>query len=188
MFHVLVFFDFQTKVNLREQLPKYLDSEVKLLTTPCIVIETEKVGKEVYGALQILKQFAVHKCGHEESRKATACIGWMVKPNNPNRYVVATQDVALRERLRKVPGVALLYLHGNAPTLEKPSEKSVQYANCKNMEKMEVLDYQKEILGQFRKDAFGETPTKNEIHVKKRKRKGGPNPLSCKKSKKEAWF
>ncbi len=175
----------QVKVNIRDQLPKYLDGAVKLLTTPCIVIETEKIGQEVYGALQILKQFPIHKCSHlDKPQDASACILSMVKPVNPNRYIIATQDNVLRESLRRIPGVALLYLHGNAPTIEKPSERSIQYSEGKNLEKLELLDYQKEILTKMKTDAFGETSAGDETR-RKRKRKGGPNPLSCKKPKKK---
>lgn len=34
----------KNKVNLAEQIPKYLSDEVKLLTTVCVVTETEKLG------------------------------------------------------------------------------------------------------------------------------------------------
>lgn len=35
----------QEKINIREQLPKYFKAEVKLLTTQCVVLEMEKLGK-----------------------------------------------------------------------------------------------------------------------------------------------
>ena len=57
-------FKFQNKVNIRDQLPKYL-GEVKLLTTKCCIMECEKLGSEIFGATVILKQFGIHKCGHD---------------------------------------------------------------------------------------------------------------------------
>jgi len=33
------------KVNISEQLPKYLDAEVKLCTTQCVLAECEALGK-----------------------------------------------------------------------------------------------------------------------------------------------
>lgn len=33
------------KVNLREQIPKYLGDEVRLLTTSCVLNELENLGK-----------------------------------------------------------------------------------------------------------------------------------------------
>jgi Uncharacterized proteins of PilT N-term./Vapc superfamily len=35
----------KSKLNIRDQIPKYFDCDVKLLTTPCIITETEKLGK-----------------------------------------------------------------------------------------------------------------------------------------------
>lgn len=44
---------FQNKLNIQEQLPKYL-GDVKLLTTPCVIVETERLGK---GSLMPIKRF-----------------------------------------------------------------------------------------------------------------------------------
>ena len=43
------------KVNIKDQLPKYL-GDVKLLTTKCCIQEVEKLGPELFGAAVILKQ------------------------------------------------------------------------------------------------------------------------------------
>ena len=45
------------------------------------------------------------------------------------RYAVATQDQALRAKLRTLAGVPILYLHNSAPTLEKPPEVSTERAD-----------------------------------------------------------
>ena len=66
------------KVNIRDQLPKYL-GEVKLLTTKCCIMECEKLGSDVFGATKILKQFGIHKCGHDqESKPAYKCLKSML--------------------------------------------------------------------------------------------------------------
>jgi len=178
-----------TKVNIQDQLPKYLNGPVKLLTSPCIVTETEKIGPQVFGALNILKQFGTHKCTHTRTpAEADKCILSMVTPLNPNRYIVATQDSTLRDRLREIPGVAIIYLHRNAPTLEKPSDASVAYAEELSLKKMEVMDYQKDILDNMKKAILGTDGAvasgSGHRGTMKRKR-AGPNPLSCKKSKKK---
>ncbi len=77
----------QMKVNIKEQLPKYL-GEVKLLTTKCCIQECEKLGPSLFGATVILKQFAVHQCQHEEDfRPAMKCLKAMVGSENKNRYI-----------------------------------------------------------------------------------------------------
>ena len=68
MYKKNIFFKFQMKVNIRDQLPKYL-GEVKLLTTKCCIMECEKLGSEIFGATVILKQFGIHKCGHDSEVK-----------------------------------------------------------------------------------------------------------------------
>ena len=45
------------QINIKDQMPKYIGQEVKLLTTKCAIIETEKLGPELFGATKILKQF-----------------------------------------------------------------------------------------------------------------------------------
>ena len=34
----------KNKVNIKEQMPKYLNDQVKLMTTVCVVNETELIG------------------------------------------------------------------------------------------------------------------------------------------------
>ena len=73
------------KVNIREQMPKYL-GDVKLLTTKCCILEAERLGPTLYGATTILKQFSVHKCGHDDDPKPAAkCLKSMIGTENPNR-------------------------------------------------------------------------------------------------------
>jgi len=176
---------------MAEQLPKYFDSQVRLLTTPCALIETEKLGPEVYGAVQVLKSLQLYKCPHAETPvHATKCIKFIVKQflkpgqENCEKFVIASQDNQLRSHLRKLPGVPLLHLSGCVPSLEKPSEANRQYEEKMETKKLEVLNYQKEILTDLKvKSGIGKDNVVERKGTKKRKREG-PNPLSCKKSKK----
>ncbi|XP_065581423.1 rRNA-processing protein UTP23 homolog [Artemia franciscana] len=170
-------------VQIKEQLPKYLDAEVKFLTTPCIILEVESLGPSLYGVLQIVKQFGLHKCGHEKRpRPGSKCLKSMVKDNNKNRYILLTQDGSLREDARQIPGTPIIYLHRKTPTMERPSDMSSEVVNEETTQKMDVSEFQKERLKELREKIIGETekPPK-----KKRKKKGGPNPLSCLKKKKK---
>lgn len=56
------------------------------------------------------------------------CVKSMLSGSNSSRYFVATNQNELREKARKVPGTPVLYLHGQAPTLEKQSEASEKAA------------------------------------------------------------
>lgn len=169
----------QNKVNLANDLPKYLHSEIKLITTQCAIIEMENLGPKLHGALLILKNYVVHKCGHEGKPVPGAkCLLSMVKNGNLSHYIVCTQDREFQDKLRALEGVPLLYLHSKTPVLEQPSEVSVKKAQQKisgvgqlELEKISKLKEKEGLI-------------KTEEPKKKRKKKG-PNPLSCKKKQKK---
>ncbi|XP_043285486.1 rRNA-processing protein UTP23 homolog [Venturia canescens] len=173
----------ENKFSIQEQLPKYFQAETKLLTTQCVILETEKLGPKVYGAMLIVKQFAVHRCGHEKNpTSGTKCLLSMIGKDNPSRYLIATQDRELQDRLRSIPGVPLLYLHGKAPTLDPPSHTSRNHAGellkriFMNSTQEETIKSLKQISG---------LATETETKPKKKRKKGGPNPLSVKKKQKK---
>ncbi|EDW64394.1 rRNA-processing protein UTP23 homolog [Drosophila virilis] len=170
----------QHKIGIEEQIRKYFQCNVKLLTTQCIILEAEALGAPLTGALTIVKQFHVHKCGHEGKPVAAAeCLKSMTKDN---RYIVASQDRLLQASLRKVPGRCLLYLHKATPVLEAPSDASKKWVQkrAKNL----MLGKQEEKI-QYMKEKQGLKPTETPVHPKKCKGPKNPNPLSCKKSKKK---
>ncbi|KAB0797150.1 hypothetical protein PPYR_08144 [Photinus pyralis] len=168
-----------SKINIQDNLPRYLQSELKFRTTSCAIIETENLGKQVAGALVILKNFLVHKCGHEGKPIPGAdCIYSMVKEKNQNHYFVATQDLALQSKIRKLPAVPLLYFVRKTPVLDQPSEASKKEAH----DMLGLTPNERETISSL-KQQHGITQEPEQS--RKRKRKGGPNPLSCKKKKKK---
>ena len=68
---------------------KYFQAEVKLLTTQCLILESEKLAnfeKKISKASYIIKQFPVHKCGHEKkSISGSKCLRSMVGNDNASR-------------------------------------------------------------------------------------------------------
>lgn len=78
-----------------------------------------------------------------------------------------------------VPGVPVIYLHGKAPTLDSPSEASRKYAEAKHKD-LGMTTWEKENVKILRKQAGLEEKSKI-----RKKKKGGPNPLSCLKKKKK---
>ncbi|XP_035446534.2 rRNA-processing protein UTP23 homolog [Spodoptera frugiperda] len=178
---------FKEHINIREQIPKYLNSQAKLLTTRCIIIETEKIAKKTHGALTILKQFGIHECNHKEPIGGSNCILSMIGRKNDKHYILATQDRDLQDKLRERAGVPLLYLHNKSPTLEKPSPASYAKAGqtLEGNQFMFISETQNEAL-QTMKKVLGveEKDEKPKIPIKKKK-PHNPNPLSCKKKKKK---
>merc|ERR1712034_176441 len=107
-------------------------------------------------------------------------MGSLIGEKNKQHFIVASQDNELRSKIRKTPGVPLLLLHGNCPTLEKPSGMTQDLIEKTSDEKTLLSSHEAETIKELKKEVFGEEEPK-----KKKKRKGpkGPNPLSCKKKK-----
>lgn len=139
----------------------------------------ENLGPKLHGALLILKKFIVHKCGHEgKPIAASKCFLSMIGAKNEKHYLVATQDRELQKQIRTIAGTPLLYLHSKTPVLEPPSQATIEATNNKLLG---ITEYEQKTLNDL-KDKSG---IMNEEEIKpKRKKKKGPNPLSCKKKKK----
>lgn len=163
-----------------------MNSQAKLLTTRCIIIETEKIAKKAHGALTILKQFGIHECNHKEPISGSNCILSMIGRKNDKHYILATQDRDLQNKLREKAGVPLLYLHNKSPTLEKPSTASHAKAGqiLEGNAHMFITETQSEALQTMKKFLGVEEKVEEpKIPIKKKKQRN-PNPLSCKKKKK----
>lgn len=169
------------KVNISEQLPKYLDGEVKLCTTQCVLAECEAMGSLLYGPLKILQQYAVVPCKHKRPILPFNCLHKLAVATKKGKakYFIATQDENLTECIRQLPGVALLYVAFNAINLESPSESSRLKATERLQNSMEPAVHEQTTLQCLKESTFG----KRAEFVHKRKRIKGPNPLSCKKKK-----
>lgn len=164
---------------IEEQLKSYMQLELRLLTTPCIIIETEKLGSKLQSVAQKLKSLSLYKCGHEKNPLSGAeCIKAMVKENH---YVVATQDRDLQDWMRCQVGIALLYLHNVVPHLDEPSDASKKFVSRRAKALTKVSSFEDERLSALKQK---EGLLKESIKLKAKKRKSsGPNPLSCKKKK-----
>ena len=77
---------------------------------PPVFAELEKLGRKFHLALKLTKDPRVKhlKCGCH-GNYADDCIVNQVTKNRI--YIVATNDKDLRRRIRKIPGVPILYLH-----------------------------------------------------------------------------
>ena len=76
------------KVNIKEQIPKYL-GDIKLLTTQCCLLEMEKlrsIESSLHGPLEVMKQFPLRRCGHErEPKPALKCFKALLGERNEHR-------------------------------------------------------------------------------------------------------
>lgn len=161
-----------------------MQAEVKLLTTQCVILESEDLGHKIFGSTKILKQFPVHKCGHEKNRVTGAeCLKSMIKNCKNARYVIATQDRDLQKILRNIPGIPIMYLHQVAPILEQPSEESLKIAKANTENRLGVSSFQEKILAKLKENSGIVEDTDK---PKRKKKKKGANPLSCLKKKRKS--
>lgn len=86
----------KSKINISEQMGKYLETEkCKLMTTKCAINETEVLGPATYGAMVILKQFTVVPCDHKEKFVTTEkCFRRVLEKKAANEhFFIATQVI-----------------------------------------------------------------------------------------------
>jgi U3 small nucleolar RNA-associated protein 23 len=91
--------------------------------------------------------------------------------------------------VRKIPGIPLIYLHGNAPTLERPSAMTESLTERIADGKTSLSQHQRQIIAALKQEVLGSSVAGAAVKTeKKKKRRGpkGPNPLSCKKKKKRS--
>uniref|UniRef100_A0A8C4THB0 rRNA-processing protein UTP23 homolog n=1 Tax=Erpetoichthys calabaricus TaxID=27687 RepID=A0A8C4THB0_ERPCA len=173
----------KNKIQIKEQMPKYFMGEVQLCTTNCVLKELEALGKELYGAKIILQRFKVRNCPHYKSPvSASQCLQSMIDGHNPHHYFVATQDQELTAFIKRTPGVPLIFIIQNTIVLDKPSSASVAHIQALQAGQL-VTTQQQQSIDTLKQEQGLVKPVSR---GKKRKRKGGPNPLSCLKKKKKA--
>ncbi|XP_040444284.1 rRNA-processing protein UTP23 homolog [Falco naumanni] len=173
----------RNKIQIREQLPGYLDGATQLCTTRCVLKELESLGKALYGAKLIAQRFQVRKCSHQKDPvSGSACLLSMIEEGNPHHFFIATQDQDLANKVKKKAGVPLLFIIQNTMVLDKPSPKSLVFVQKLQTNQL-VPEHQKQTIVQL-KEKEGLAKQEGEKR-RKRKRAGGPNPLSCLKKKKK---
>ncbi|KAI9701626.1 MAG: hypothetical protein M1820_006397 [Bogoriella megaspora] len=205
-------------MDLSSLLSSALHGKIKPMITHCTLQHIRALPKDISNPLiaQSRASFEIRRCGHHElpdsPLSTSKCTLDCIDPahekraerelgTNKFRYVVGTQDEELRARLRRIPGVPLIYVNRSVLIMEPMSESS------------KIVE-QKEEIGKFRsglvaktqgvkrkrEEAEGERDENGDIRmvggdkendegwqkVERKKKKGpkGPNPLSVKKPKK----
>ncbi|NXY85817.1 UTP23 protein, partial [Alcedo cyanopectus] len=173
----------RNKIQIREQLPGYLDGITQLCTTRCVLKELESLGKALYGAKLIAQRCQVRNCSHHKAPvSGSVCLLSMIEEGNPHHFFIATQDQDLANKVKKKAGVPLLFIIQNTMVLDKPSPKSLAFVQKLQTNHL-VPEHQKQSIVQL-KEKEGLARQEGEKR-RKRKRAGGPNPLSCLKKKKK---
>ncbi|KAG0605965.1 hypothetical protein M758_9G102200 [Ceratodon purpureus] len=179
--------------GLQDSLSALLGAPAKPLVTRCVVAELKKLGEAYSGSALAARRLDLIRCEHEPFLPAAECVATLVGSHNEEHYFVATQDLDLRKKLRKVHGGALIYANNTSLVLEPPSDTQKQYAKMGELERNRLSEREKHLLklrqeklSKKEGDAKGENGEKgndvaadgsSEPSERKKNAKGNRNPL-----------
>jgi U3 small nucleolar RNA-associated protein 24 len=108
----------RNKIDIQPGLMDLLLAKCIPTVTDCIIAELEKLGPKFRLALQLARDERWHRlrCSHSGTY-ADDCIVSTV--TRDRIYLVASNDKALRQRLRKIPGVPLIAVGKGKYVLER---------------------------------------------------------------------
>jgi U3 small nucleolar RNA-associated protein 24 len=109
-------FSMQNKIEVVEGLMDCLLAKVIPCVCDCVMAELEKLGRKFRIALKIArdKRFKRLSC---DNKYADDCVCRTVSANPI--YIVATCDQDLKRRLRKIPGVPIMYISKHKFAIER---------------------------------------------------------------------
>ena len=122
-FHILldtnfINFSIKNKMDIMQNLMDTLYAKCIPYVTDCVMAELEKLGAKYRVALKIVKddRFERLPCMH----KGTYADDCLVERVTQHKcYIVATCDKDLKRRIRKVPGVPIMFLSNHRYTIER---------------------------------------------------------------------
>lgn len=131
------------------------------------------------GAVFIGRRMEQRNCRHTKAISPEECIKDLISDDNPHHYAVAAQTYELRQKLRKTPGVPLIYIQRGIVVMEVPSKQTMAEVAKKEKAKFGILETDKRAI-----QAIAPVEVVERIK-RKRRRPKAPNPLSVKKPKRK---
>jgi len=178
----------KSSFDIHKGLTRTIQAENKPMITQCCMQALYDTKNQE--SINLAKTFERRKCNHREAIAPADCIHSIVDINgeNKHRYVVATQDLQLRRKLRKVPGVPLVYMNRSVMVMEPLSDASAKYSEEWELKKLtgglNDLQAGKVVEKHEEEEEKDDEEASGALVKKKRKGPKGPNPLSVKKRKK----
>jgi U3 small nucleolar RNA-associated protein 23 len=204
------------KIDIAGRMEGVLGGKIKAMVTQCDMrhLYSAKPKDEAL-ITQVKNDYERKRCNHHELENPLSsleCLSECIDPKasgtNKHRYVVATQDPKIRARMRRIPGVPLIYVNKSVMILEpmaaatenvrdreerakfKAGLKGRREANTgekrsRDGDEEEEVDEDEETRGQSDEPIVKST---GDARPQKKKRTVGPkapNPLSVKKAKKQ---
>lgn len=173
-----------SKYDIKKALERTLQDDVKPMITQCCISSLYATKNQ--DAIDLAKSFERRRCNHsiKDPKEPGECIIDIVDIDgkNKHRYIVATQDIETRRKLRRTPGVPLVHVSRSVMIMEPISD-----ASFKTNQRMEKDKLTKGLNDpkHYTQDIEKENKSKDSENNASKKRKGpkGPNPLSMKKKK-----
>lgn len=111
-------FSIKNKLDIVQSMMDCLYAKCIPYITDCVLAELEKLGRKYRVALRIIKdpRFERITCLHKGTY-ADDCIVQRVTQHKC--YIVATNDKDLKRRIRKIPGVPIMYVAEHKYTIER---------------------------------------------------------------------
>jgi len=175
----------QTALNvdlwLQTELPKLLGGRCEIVVTRAVVAELRALGKDFAAAAAQAQK--LQYLASDNSDSALESVLALVQNGNPQRLFVLTEDKKMQRRLASIPGVPLLRFARDRLMLEAP---------CRGQAEPEPVPQSAPKAGKGG-DGTGAAPAPEGQRVPAkpgvqqpppRKKRKGPNPLSCMKKKK----
>lgn len=133
-YHILidtnfVNFSIKNKLDIIENMMECLYAKCIPYITDCVLAELEKLGKKYKIALKIIKdsRFERLHCMHKGTY-ADDCI--VNRVTQHKCYIVATNDKDLKRRIRKIPGVPIMYVAQHRYTIERMPDAYGALKSC----------------------------------------------------------
>ncbi|KAL8484089.1 hypothetical protein ACS0TY_026692 [Phlomoides rotata] len=117
-------FSIQNKLDLEKGMMDCLYAKCTPCITDCVMAELEKLGQKYRVALRIAKdpRFERLPCSHKGTY-ADDCL--VDRVTQFKCYIVATCDRDLKRRIRKVPGVPIMYITKHRYSIERLPEATI---------------------------------------------------------------
>lgn len=123
-------FSIQRKLDIIDASMEALYAQVIPYVTDCVIGELEKLGGKYRIALQVARdpRFTRLPCCHTGTY-ADDCL--VNRVTQHRHYIVATCDRGLKQRIRKIPGVPIMYVAGHKYSIEQlPEAYGILYPNA----------------------------------------------------------
>ena len=169
------------KVRIKEQIPKLLQEQTSTFVTKCVVHDLKQKGGFYRGAAMIGDSLQHARCAHEGIIAPDECIKLLVGGGNADAFFVGAQDVELRSWVRARPGVPLLFIRGQVPILESPSDSTKAQTATDIASQSKLNAEERAALRELKPKKVPGTGTTK----KKKKKKGKPEPNSLSRKKKK---